>query len=63
MGPDGRSIYFSLTLSISVERRTAGYDVIPRYTATARCTDAYKDCLNTLLRAALVSQQFNIDGC
>ena len=63
MGPDGRSIYFSLALSIGIERRTAGYDVMPRYAATARCTVAYKDCLNTLLRAALVSQQFNIDGC
>ena len=63
IGPERRSIYFSLALSIGVERRTAGYDVIPLYAATARCTVAYKNCLNTLLRAALVSQQFNIDGC
>ena len=63
MGPDGRSIYFSLALLIGVERRTAEYDVIPQYAATAQCTVAYKDCLNTLLWAALVSQQFNIDGC
>ena len=41
MGPDGRSIYFSLALSIGIERRSAGYDVIPRHAATARCTVAY----------------------
>ena len=63
MGPDGRSIYFSLALSIGIERRTAGYHVIPRHAATAWYTVANEDCLNTLLRAALVSQQFNIDGC
>ena len=63
MGPGGRFILFILALSIGIERRTAGYDVIPRHAATARCTVAYKEVINTLVRAALVSQQFNIDGC
>lgn len=41
MWPDGRSIYFSLALQIGIERRSAGYDVIPQHAATARCTVAY----------------------
>ena len=42
MGPDGRSIYRSPALSIGIERRSAGYDVIPRHAATARHTIAQK---------------------
>ena len=55
MGLDGRSIYFSQALSIGIERRSVGYDVIPWHAATARCTVAYNILLNDLLRAALVS--------
>jgi len=42
MRPDGRYIYFSLALSIGIERRSAGYDVIPRHAATARHAIAQK---------------------
>ena len=41
MRPDGRFIYFSLELSIGIEHRSAGHDVIPRHATTARHTVAY----------------------
>ena len=58
MGPDGRSIYFSLTLSIGIERRSAGVqDMMLQHGMPlqrgARLRIAY--CLNDLLWAALVS--------
>ena len=52
MGPDGRSIYFSLALPICIERRSAGYDVMPRHATTIRCTVAY----NTLFKKLIVGR-------
>ena len=55
MWPDGRSIYFSLALSIGIERRSAGYDVIPRQAPQCGARLRITYCLNHLLWAALVS--------
>ena len=43
MRPDGRYIYFSMALSIGIERRSAGYDVIPQHAAEARHAIAQKN--------------------
>ena len=55
MGPDERSISFSLALSIGIKHRNARYDVMPGHAAKARCALGITCCLNTLLWAALVS--------
>ena len=45
MGPDGHTIYFSLALSIGIERKSAGYNVVPWHAATAWYSNAQKTCL------------------
>ena len=42
MGPDGLSIYFSLALSTCIERKSAGYNVIPWLATAARYSIAQK---------------------
>ena len=43
MRPNGRYIYFSMALSIGIEHRSGGYDVIPQHAAEARHAIAQKN--------------------